>query len=346
MKLRVACVQYNPIIGELEKNKLKIKSLLAKISSPIDLIVLPELSITGYNFKDKQHIEPYLDRSIPTEGSKLGSSRSFGQELLKLYKCFTVIGYPQLVQEKIYNSCSLIDPLGQEIYDYHKTFLYDADEAWGCSENPDKSFAPVDVEINHEKVRINFGICMDLNPYKFEAPFNKFEFALSCYENQSKLIICPMAWLSPFSPSIKSEMLSLEKLQLATELEQKHFTNQQSYQINALESDNIPLESCKSIEEFTPLKPDYSTINYHILRLFPFLNHKYNMLPKYGKVNVITCNRIGIESDVVYGGSSSMFTFDPAEPGNDEINYLNPSVNLKGYLSQGLEGVLYRELDI
>lgn len=374
MKLKVACVQYNPVLGELEKNKSKIKSLLSKVfqNTPVDLIILPELAITGYNFKSSQDIDAYLDRTERDDSGnismtatssnayhRLGSSMSFAKELLTSYRCFTVIGYPQLFQDKIYNACSLVNPCGQEVYNYRKTFLYETDETWGCNENPDKSFKSIDVILDKEyylnnelvsssdytKTRINFGICMDLNPYKFEAPFNKFEFALSCYNNQSNLIICPMAWLTPFSPSIKSDMLKQDKLQEAKKLQQILASNE-TCQINILENDNVDLESCKSLETFTPSKPDYSTINYHILRFFPFLNHKYNMLPKLQKVNVITCNRIGVEDDIVYGGSSSMFEFNPDSPGNDEINYLNPSVDLKGYLSQGTEGVLYRELDL
>ncbi|CAH6720030.1 protein N-terminal amidase [[Candida] jaroonii] len=343
MKLRVACIQFNPLKGEIERNKIKIRQLIDSINKPFDLVVLPELSITGYNFNSENAISPYLD----TVNNPIASN--FGKELSKKYQCFTVIGLAEKIEDKIYNSCKLINPVGEILYNYHKTFLYETDEVWGASENPDKSFRSVDVILNKDyylkndttkdypTTRVNFGICMDLNPYKFEAPFNKFEFSSGCYYNRSDLIICPMAWLSPYSPSI-TKTTTEEKEKASREFQ--HFDHAPINNFN--KADNIKLEE---LGKFDATRPDFSTINYHILRFFPFMNHKYNELPKYGPVNVITCNRTGIETDVVYGGSSSIFTFNDI-PGNEEINYLNPSVDLKGYLTQGTEGVLYRELDI
>jgi len=37
---------------------------------------------------------------------------------------------------------------------------------------------------------------MDINPYRFEAPFTDFEFANFHREQQSNIILCSMAWLS------------------------------------------------------------------------------------------------------------------------------------------------------
>lgn len=350
MKLRVACIQYNPIIGEIEANKKKILSLLTKIPT-VDLIVLPELSITGYNFHSRASITPFID-----DGERNKVSTNFAIEVLKKYQCFTVIGLPQLVNEKLYNSCKIINPLGNEIHNYHKTFLYEADETWGCNENPDKSFPSVDIilnkeyyfkdqnkpQTNFEPITLNLGICMDLNPYKFEAPFNKFEFALSCYQNRSRLIICPMAWLSPFSPSLNNNLTSKQKFVEAQKYSQIIDAQGASSTIN-LESNHNP--EFRELCEFESHQPDYSTVNYHLLRMFPFLNHEYNPFPKYGRVTMITCNRIGVESDVLYGGSSSMMQFNDV-PGNDDFDHNNPSVDVLGYLPTGRQGVLYRELDV
>lgn len=85
---------------------------------------------------------------------------------------------------------------------------------------------------------------MDLNPYKFEAPFNKFEFSMSSYSQRAKLLICPMAWLNPSSPSIldNEEFDKSDKLELAQELESELKEN---------------LDSAEA---------SWSTINYWILR--------------------------------------------------------------------------------
>lgn len=350
MRLRVAIVQINSLMGEIEANKKQVMSLLNQIpkSKEIDLVVLPELALTGYNFESASQIKPYLD-----DGKTNTQSTDFARQVLEKFKCFTVLGMPQLVNNKIYNSCKLINPLGTEVYTYHKTFLYEVDEVWGSNENHNRDFEPVDVILNkefylskqqdktYETTRINFGICMDLNPYQFKAPFNAFEFAMSCYNNKSNLIICPMAWLSPYSPSLDKHLSLAERTQKGYQLNERYFSTARE-QVNLTDEDNQPFQELSS---FVPQMPDYSTINYHILRFFPFLNHVNNDLIKRGTVTVLTCNRIGVESDVVYGGSSSIFQFKDV-PGNKEFNYLNPSVSLKGFLSQGTNGILYRELDI
>ena len=168
---------------------------------------------------------------------------------------------------------------------------------------------------------------MDLNPYKFEAPFNKFEFSIASYENKSKLIICPMAWLSQQSPSINKELSKQEKLDQAI---------------------NVKLSSTANNE----------TINYWILRFFPFLKHKFSIMPKWWssteKVNVLICNRVGREDDVVYGGSSCILQFNNEDVGSgsdedddyDAIDESNPSVEVVGRLSQSEEGILVEEIDI
>lgn len=344
MKLRVACVQFNPLLGELEHNKNIISALLKK-TPEFDLVVLPELSITGYSFKDANHIKPFLDTDTQSP------STQFGKEILKKYGCFTVIGLPESTGGQIFNSAKLINPLGEVVVNYHKTFLFETDEAWGCVENPDKSFKSVDVILNkdyysgltNEKhiVRLNLGICMDLNPYKFTAPFTNFEFSRACYNNKSQLIICPMAWLSPKSPSVDKTRAFDQRVQQAEAF--KKYFNESDTHINTKQSDNYDFTPRDT--PFDPKKADYSTVNYHILRFFPFINHPNNPLPKYGNVNVVVCNRTGIENDVMYGGSSSIFEFVNV-PGNDKIDHQNPSVDLKGYLGQANQGVLYREINV
>lgn len=40
------------------------------------------------------------------------------------------------------------------------------------------------------------GICMDLNPHKFEAPWNAFEFANHILHREANLVVLSMAWLT------------------------------------------------------------------------------------------------------------------------------------------------------
>ncbi|ODV77273.1 carbon-nitrogen hydrolase [Suhomyces tanzawaensis NRRL Y-17324] len=424
MKLKIACLQLNPAIHQVEANVAKVRTLLASVKDALDIVVLPELAITGYNFQSRKAIEPYLEQG------DTGRSVALAQEIARLRNCFAVIGYPELHQSTIYNLAVVVGPHGQVVHRYRKTFLYEADERWGCSENPQRDFAAFDLvldrdyyretqggsgtassegtgnassegtgnassegsslptsdglksglsqgelsqsELSHlshtsnsqashtsdvfplassrTSVRVNLGICMDLNPYKFEAPFNAFEFAMRCYDQQARLVLCPMAWLLPHSPSIDSKhgWSASEKLRQGNAFALRHFSASPRYEIN---TGNSPPPSASPASTagdspFTPAVPCTSTVDYWILRFFPFLNHPHSLPKAFRSVTVVTCNRSGVEHDVVYGGSSSIFQFDGTAPSSTAIDSSNPSVSVLGSLGQGLEGILVREVDV
>lgn len=323
MRLRVACVQFNPLLGQVEANITRVKTLLSSVQKEIDLIVLPELSLSGYNFSSPQEIKPFL------EDSTQGKSCSLARELCKTYGCTTVIGYPETHQGTTYNSALVVDEEGNVVYNYRKTHLYETDEAWGCKENPDKSFPSIPLTLGKDSSRLtlrtNIGICMDLNPYKFEAPFNKFEFSISSWLNDSSLIIVPTAWLSSDSPSIQESWTRDEKDKKASEW-QKRFTE------NSIDEANVESKLL---------------VDYWILRFFPFLSHPANGLSqKPHKTTVILCNRTGIEGDVLYGGSSSILQFDPLKGSSDDLDSANPSVEVVGSAGWANDQVLYREIQI
>ncbi|KAF6065195.1 Carbon-nitrogen hydrolase family protein [Candida albicans] len=274
--------------------------------------ILPELAITGYNFPNSTAIKPYLE-SI----DKFGPSLNLGRELSIKYQSILVIGYPEFSHDdnKIYNSCAVFNRFGQLIYNYRKSFLYETDEVWGCNENPIKGFPSIeldfsptsnkireDINVNEtsetttQSIITNIGICMDLNPYKFEAPFNKFEFSMSSYSQRAKLLICPMAWLNPSSPSIldNEEFDKSDKLELAQELESELKEN---------------LDSAEAM-------------------------------------TVLCCNRVGVEEDVVYAGSSCILQFNNHGKYNDATDLTNESVELIGNLDQINESILIKEIDL
>jgi len=53
MKFKVSCAQISPALGDIEKNiKLHLKYIEKAIAKKADLVVFPELSLTGYSVKD------------------------------------------------------------------------------------------------------------------------------------------------------------------------------------------------------------------------------------------------------------------------------------------------------
>ena len=61
-KLRIALAQINPTVGDLNGNVLKIKNFIEQARSfDSDIVVFPELSITGYPPEDLLHKSHFID---------------------------------------------------------------------------------------------------------------------------------------------------------------------------------------------------------------------------------------------------------------------------------------------
>ncbi|KAJ3180250.1 Carbon-nitrogen hydrolase [Geranomyces variabilis] len=102
-----------------------------------------------------------------------------------------LVGYPRRVGQKLFNSVSLVAPDGTTVYTYDKTFLYEADETWA---EEGSGFTCVEV-IGLGKV--GPGICMDINPYRFAAPFEDYEFATFQAQSAATILPLSMAWILP-----------------------------------------------------------------------------------------------------------------------------------------------------
>lgn len=79
-----------------------------------------------------------------------------------------------------------------------KSFLYYTDETW--AKEGDGFYAGV-LPIGHgmQRVKLAAGICMDINPYKFESPWTAYEFANHAREARAKIVVVSMAWLTRLS---------------------------------------------------------------------------------------------------------------------------------------------------
>ncbi|QLL34591.1 hypothetical protein HG536_0G04530 [Torulaspora globosa] len=298
VSLRIAIVQLNPQIGQVKQNIERAWELVHKLKDSIskerapDLVLFPELALTGYNFLSREHILPY------TSAKNDGPSIDLAKEVSRLFKCYTVIGYPERVDQGpepiLYNSAAVTDPTGKQIFNYRKSFLYYTDDDWGCQENPlgfqsfplhfknrARNVSEDSSELEDVTLRTSIGICMDLSPYKFEAPFYDFEFATYNVDQRNELIICPMAWLHSASVTKNSgpataASVKLEAIQKAIKKEGIPACGSQgNYQLSFNNSDVTPRiarESVSPDDNYEELdKPDMSNVNYWILRFMPFL---------------------------------------------------------------------------
>lgn len=340
MTIRVAAVQLNSILGNVEANMTRALNMLEQAfltaGSKPDLIVLPELALTGYNFKSASHIAPYLE--IPGNGK----SYEFGQMLSKRWDCLTLLGYPEKFgneKYKIYNSAMLIDQNGKIIHNYRKTHLFDTDKVWGCSESPD-GFQAFDLAINGKTLRTTIGICMDLNPYEFKAPFEKYEFATYAYEQKCQLILVPTAWMNTsWDEHWTNEQISAfkgvyENESQIPEINTKH---------DPIKDNDIMMnqDTSKRVLDYKLNKVDGRTGMYWVVRMNPFFSNEH---PNFSQC-VVVCNRSGMEDNLMYAGTSSMFTFHGG-PMERSMRGMTIDFSIEGSLSQGTEGVLVRDLNL
>ncbi|KAI9489758.1 carbon-nitrogen hydrolase [Zychaea mexicana] len=179
--MKIACCQFTPVWADPLATIAIVDNLLSQYGpDAIDLLVLPEMALTGYVFKSHDEIQPFL------EDAEWGTTVQWAKRQAQRLCSFVVVGYPQ---SPGYNSLCCVNPQGHLVKTYQKAFLFETDERW-AAEGP--GFVSMTIE---GLGRVGFGICMDINPYQFKAPFDAYEFARFHDDQDTQIIVCCMAWL-------------------------------------------------------------------------------------------------------------------------------------------------------
>lgn len=153
--------------------------------------MLPEMAFCGYVFTDLEDIRPFLE---PKNNSP---TIQWCCEVAQKFQCWVTAGFALLdIDDLPYNAMCVVNREGKLFHIYRKHFLYYDDERWA---NPGPSFSAINIP---EFGTTGFGICMDLNPYKFESDYYLFEFANFHLTKKSKLVLCAMAWIEDPSEEI------------------------------------------------------------------------------------------------------------------------------------------------
>ena len=114
LKITTISIQYEPELGKIAKNIGKLKIIISSISEPIDIIIFPELSLTGYNFKDQNQLKEC------SEKAGAGPHFHFATETAIKIKAYVFLGYPEEDESSYYNSLYCVDPTGKLILNYRK----------------------------------------------------------------------------------------------------------------------------------------------------------------------------------------------------------------------------------
>ena len=168
MDLKIICAQVNPIHSDHVQSMQNTRKMLEGVQNA-DILVLPEMTFTGYTFNDLVEITPFLEepnQNYPTFHWCSQKAQRLG--------AYVFCGYPEKSCGKFYNSMMILSPEGTLLENYRKNFLYYIDKSWAIEGEGQKT---VEIVIRSRVFKVGLGICMDICPYEFTAPFNKFELA-------------------------------------------------------------------------------------------------------------------------------------------------------------------------
>ncbi|MBU1638485.1 acyltransferase [bacterium] len=144
--LRVGAVQTNPVFGDKQANQKEIEALIH--GHEADLWVMPELALTGYEFKDRKEARE-LAEEIPD-----GESTQWLHKLCRDLNCHAVIGLAERDRDEVFNSCIIVGPDGL-IGAYRKLHLFDREKL-----RFDPGARPL-VVYDIGKARVGMMICYD-----------------------------------------------------------------------------------------------------------------------------------------------------------------------------------------
>ncbi|RXK37312.1 protein N-terminal amidase [Tremella mesenterica] len=307
--VHIACVQYDVKLGQVKENSSKVEFLTSSIRpGSLDLLVLPEMCLSGYIFPNPSSILPYLE----IQGT--GPTSMLAKSLARRLKCYVIAGYPEALpttsvptsqfsiskletpksEKEVeedegvgYNSAMVVSPSGEVVGNYRKTFRFDTDKNWAREGDGFRYF-----DLPEPLGRVAIGICMDMNPRDFIAPWDAYELATFCRDNKVDMLVVPMNWLDPEPPADSPP-------------------------------EDYPIQN--------PDEPSKHNINYWLARLSPL----HDPSPGYeagpivageGKeVIFVACNRVGEEKGTKFVGTSCIMTLSTSPSRVELVECCNAS---------------------
>jgi len=152
-KINTAFVQFRPEIGEVDKNFAKVDELLTQLPPETELVVLPELAFTGYNFSTRESIEPFSERA------EAGKTLKILQTQAQKHRIYIVAGFPELDGDSIYNSSMLVGAEGL-VGTYRKVHLFD-NEKKILAQGDDFTVFPLKLPKTGIELKLGILICFD-----------------------------------------------------------------------------------------------------------------------------------------------------------------------------------------
>jgi predicted amidohydrolase len=146
--MRIGLFQYSPVWEDKEQNKKKILEILSSSKSNFDLIVFPEMTLTGFSMKTSL-AEVFDINESPT--------LNFFYNLAKEFSTNIAAGFIEKEDEKVFNTLFFINRNGEIISKYRKIHLFSfarEDKFYNSGKKP--------AIVENENLKVGLSICYDL----------------------------------------------------------------------------------------------------------------------------------------------------------------------------------------
>jgi predicted amidohydrolase len=144
--MKIGLIQYNPTWEDKDANKKRIKSLLKDANGGVDLLIFPEMTLTGFSMRSETFAEEIE-----------GESFKYFATLAENFECDVVAGVIEKKSAKYFNTIIHIEKNGKLKTHYHKIHPFSFSDE-------DKHFSagnkPVITGIYNWKIGLS--ICYDL----------------------------------------------------------------------------------------------------------------------------------------------------------------------------------------
>ena len=183
--LHVAVLQTDPTLGPTDINLTRasvlVDDLVADAGDTLGLLIAPEIGFGRY--------------TLDTEAAKHAAGDApmilaWAAATARKLRCHVCVGHVRLDPDtgEMFNSQTTVDGSGAVVARYDKTHLYFMDEKWAVESNTGfkqtqlalkvlKPDGETPGAITRRHVTVTNAICMDINPYRFEAPWEAHELA-------------------------------------------------------------------------------------------------------------------------------------------------------------------------
>ena len=156
--MKIALCQINPTVGAFKNNKeLILHNYIESLDNGADLVVFPEMSITGYPISDLLYEDGFVDQNM-----------IILDEIISKSTKPIVIGYIHQEEGRLFNSAAVCSN-GKILFRYDKILLptydvFDEDRYF----SPGKELGLFKIDINNKQIVIGLQICEDLWDHEYD----------------------------------------------------------------------------------------------------------------------------------------------------------------------------------